>query len=88
MKARVSRKVALDRKDQVMKLQSAIWKYKAKRMIGNTYLALVVAPGVARMESQAPEVDGVVYVDSDSVGEFVNVKLKRVKGYDFVGEIV
>jgi hypothetical protein len=57
-------------------------------MIGNTYLALVVAPGVARMESQAPEVDGVVYVDSDSVGEFVNVKLKRVKGYDFVGEIV
>lgn len=88
MKARVSRKVALDRKDQVMRLQSAIWKYKAKRMIGNTYLALVVAPGVARMESQAPEVDGVVYVDSDSVGEFVSVKLKRVKGYDFVGEIV
>ena len=52
-------------------------------MLGGVYKALVTAPGIARMESQAPDVDGVTYVDSDQVGEFINVKLTKVKGFDF-----
>ena len=48
-----------------------------------------VAPGVARLESQAPDVDGVTYLAGEAdVGEFVNVRIARVKGFDFIGEIV
>jgi hypothetical protein len=57
-------------------------------MVGEVREALVVAPGVARMESQAPDVDGVVFVDSDRVGEFINVRLDRVDGFDFEGTAV
>ena len=88
MKGRPRRAVAEERERLVMEQQGRIWKLKAKRMIGQEFVALVVAPGVARMESQAPDVDGVVYVDCDEVGEFVKVRLVRVKGFDFIGVVV
>ena len=74
----------------VMEQQAAMWKLKAKRLVGGVFRALVVAPGVARLESQAPDVDGVVYLDgaaaAASVGEFVQVRLVRSRGFDFVAE--
>ncbi len=89
MKGRPSRKVAEMREKLVMDQAAALWKVKARRMIGDTFRALVVAPGVARMESQAPDVDGVVYLDSTPpVGEFVNVKLSKVRGFDFDAKVV
>ena len=88
MKGRPRRAVAEARERLVMEQQERIWKLKAKRMIGQEFVALVVAPGVARMESQAPDVDGVVYVDCDEVGEFIKVRLVKVKGFDFVGVVV
>ena len=56
-----------------MAQQAKIWRQKSKRMLGNVYEALVVAPGVARMESQAPDVDGVTWLSGadPAVGEFV-----------------
>jgi hypothetical protein len=53
-------------------------------MLGRTFRALVVAPGVARLASQAPDVDGVTRVDCDEVGAFVDVTLERVRGFDFI----
>ena len=88
MKGRPRRAVAEERERLVMEQQERIWKLKAKRMIGQEFVALVVAPGVARMESQAPDVDGVVYVDCDEVGEFIKVRLEKVKGFDFIGVVV
>ena len=88
LRGRPRREVAEERERLVMEQQSRIWKLKAKRMLGAEFVALVVAPGVARMESQAPDVDGVVYVDCDEVGEFVKVRLEKVKGFDFVGVVV
>ena len=88
MKGRPRRAVAEARERLVMEQQERIWKLKAKRMIGQEFVALVVAPGVARMESQAPDVDGVVYVDCDEVGEFIKVRLVKVKGFDFIGVMV
>ena len=85
MKGRPRRAVAEERERLVMEQQERIWKLKAKRVIGREFVALVVAPGVARMESQAPDVDGVVYVDCDEVGEFIKVRLEKVRGFDFVG---
>ena len=96
MKGRPRRAVAEERERLVMEQQERIWKLKAKRMIGREFVALVVAPGVARMESQAPDVDGVTYlvsrlksrVSSPPVGSFVNVRLTRVCGFDFEGVVV
>ena len=88
MRGRCTAEVARERERLVMAQQERIWKLKAKRMLGQTFVALVVAPGVARMASQAPDVDGVTYVDCDEVGEFVNVRLEKVKGFDFVGVAV
>ena len=95
MKGRPRRAVAEERERLVMEQQARIWKLKAKRMIGQEFVALVVAPGIARLESQAPDVDGVVYlrdqesgiVDRDLVGEFIKVRLVKVKGFDFIGTV-
>lgn len=88
MAGRPSRKVAQAREKAVMGQAQALWTQKSKRMLGKEYRALVVAPGVARMESQAPDVDGVVYTDCDQTGEFITVKLTKVKGFDFEGDTV
>ena len=88
MRGRPRRAVAEARERLVMEQQERIWKLKAKRMLGQEFVALVIAPGVARMESQAPDVDGVVYVDCDDVGEFIKVRLVKVKGFDFIGAVV
>ena len=89
---RPSRAVAEKREKEVMGLAKDIWKMRSKRLVGQTFRALVVAPGVARMESQAPDVDGVTYLAAEGampeVGEFVDVKIAKVKGFDFIGEVV
>lgn len=90
MRGRPSRLVAERREKEVMDLAKSIWKVRSKRLVGNVFRALIVAPGVARMESQAPDVDGVTYLPGvgDHVGEFVDVKIVKVRGFDFIGEIV
>ena len=96
MGGRPRREVAEERERLVMEQQERIWKLKAKRMLGMEFVALVVAPGIARMESQAPDVDGVVYLHEGRarrprravVGEFVKVRLVKVKGFDFIGVVV
>ena len=95
MRGRPSRAVAEERERLVMEQQARIWNLRARRMLGHEFTALVVAPGVARMESQAPDVDGVVYLrergsgngEQELVGEFVKVRLTKVKGFDFIGTV-
>ena len=91
MKGRPSRKTAEAREKIVMDDAAELWKIRSARMLGKTFEALVVAPGVVRMASQAPDVDGVVYLldngRNPSVGSFVKVKLVKVCGFDFEGEV-
>lgn len=94
MPGRPSKAVALLREKAVMDDAAKLWRQKAKALIGKEFKALVVAPGVARMESQAPDVDGVTYLlDTPgarkvSTGEFTTVRLVRAAGFDFEGEVV
>ena len=79
-----------------MGLAKEIWRARSKRFVGKTFRALVVAPGVARLESQAPDVDGVTYIEGNgergtgngNVGEFVDVRIEKVEGFDFRGKVV
>ena len=93
MKGRPPMKVAESRALKIMAAQKRIWDRKAKAMIGLELPALVVSPGLARLESQAPDVDGVVRFSKDDaalapVGEFVLVRLVAAAGYDFIAELV
>ena len=88
MAGRPSKAVAERRLERVMAVQRRIWGGIAKSMVGRVYRALVVAPGVARLESQAPDVDGVVHVDGGDVGEFVEVRIVARRGFDFEGEVL
>jgi len=89
LEGRPPAQVAERRALKVMAVQKTIWAKKAKAMLGKEFPALVVAPGLARLESQAPEVDGVVHLAGDGakapVGAFVQVRLTSVRGYDFTG---
>ena len=92
MKGRPAKKVAEAREKLVMADAAKLWKVKAKRLVGREFEALVVAPGVARMASQAPDVDGVTYLlntgANPAVGTFVTVRLVKVCGFDFEAEVV
>ena len=91
MKGRPPAKVAEARALKIMAVQKRIWAKKANVLLGRTFPALVVAPGVARLESQAPDVDGVVRMDAAAtaslVGQFIMVRLVEARGYDFIGEM-
>ena len=91
LEGRPPAKVAERRALKVMAEQKKIWAKKAKAMLGKEYTALVVAPGIARLESQAPDVDGVVRLAGNGgqtpVGVFVPVRLTAVRGYNFIGEL-
>ena len=84
--------VAERRRQEVMRVQRGIWRAKAKALVGQTLPALVVAPGVARLESQAPDVDGVTRLapppgrkKAPAIGALVRVRIDAAKGYDFEG---
>ena len=96
MPGRPSRAVAEMREKIIMSDAEELWRERAKRQIGTVQEALVVAPGVARLASQAPDVDGVTYLvapaDGEAVspetGSFVKVRLTAVDGFDFEVECV
>ncbi|MDD6030740.1 MAG: 30S ribosomal protein S12 methylthiotransferase RimO [Kiritimatiellae bacterium] len=91
MAGRPEAKVAQGRARKVMSAQRRIWSAKAKAHLGRAFRALVVAPGVARLESQAPDVDGVVFLKKPrgralpAVGSFCTVRITAVDEYDFEG---
>ena len=55
--------------------------------VGRRMKVLVEAPGVARTEWDAPEIDASVFVDKQlAVGEFAEVTIGEWRGYDLVAE--
>lgn len=86
-----------DRHDQLMAVQKDISNEMHRRFVGQTIP--VMLEGVSeetelllqgRMEGQAPEIDGLVFINSGtaSVGDIVNVQITDSHDYDLVGEIV
>jgi len=91
---RASAATAEERRRTIMADAAALWRARAKLAIGSTTRALVVAPGVARLPSQAPDVDGVAWLlDSPKArkaapGDFVEVRVAAARGFDFEVEVV
>ncbi|MBS4027982.1 MAG: 30S ribosomal protein S12 methylthiotransferase RimO [Ignavibacteriales bacterium] len=79
---------------QLMELQQKVSLKKNKERIGKTIKVLIERGAgntfVGRSESDAPEVDGEVYVSSPTeltMGNFYNVHISKAEHYDVYGEV-
>ncbi|MDP8215891.1 MAG: 30S ribosomal protein S12 methylthiotransferase RimO [Candidatus Kaelpia imicola] len=93
-KGQIPESIKDQRFDAVMKVQNGIAKELNSRLLGKEARVLVEEEieeyYLSRSEFDAPEVDGIVYIEkSDKIdpGEFVNVKVKDVLEYDLTAEI-
>jgi ribosomal protein S12 methylthiotransferase len=72
---------------KAMALQRRIALEQATAAIGKRMRVLVEAPGLARSEADAPEVDARVFVPENlPVGEFAEVTIVAANEYDLVGK--
>ncbi len=94
LKGQAPKKIKYERFNRIMALQAAISLEKNKKLVGKTFKALIddiednIA--VARLYSQAPEIDGVVFIHDSNVekGGFVRVRIKEAYDYDLSGSII
>ncbi|MDD5692216.1 MAG: MiaB/RimO family radical SAM methylthiotransferase [Candidatus Omnitrophica bacterium] len=93
-KGQLSQKQKQERFDIIMSEQQKISALVNDRFMGKSIPVLIEEKEngayIGRSENDAPEVDGVVYVNSDKplkTGEFVRVKITDTLEYDLVGEV-
>lgn len=73
---------------EAMSLQREIAATISEEATGKTIRVLVEAPGVARSQADAPDIDGRVYVSEDlAVGEFADVVITGAQGYDLLAGV-
>lgn len=93
----VEEAIKQSRHDRLMELQQSISREKHQEFIGRT--VEVIVEGVSeetdlllegRTSQQAPEIDGVTYINDGSakVGDIVKVRITDSSDYDLVGEII
>jgi ribosomal protein S12 methylthiotransferase len=101
LKGQIPEKVKRRRLDEIMKRQALISLEKNEELVGKRFRALVDevddAVIICRLASQAPEIDGVVIIETSEVGsrksevktgEFVNVEIIAAYDYDLKGRLV
>jgi ribosomal protein S12 methylthiotransferase len=93
----VPAEVKTERQETLLALQSGIIREKHASMIGTVQEVLVDGPSSetdllleGRTEGQAPEIDGVIYINDGaaSPGDFVKVEITQAGEHDLVGHIV
>jgi ribosomal protein S12 methylthiotransferase len=94
---RVPRRLARARARRLKALQARLVQERLKSLVGSCQPVLVEGVSgesdfllVGRLVSQAPEIDGQVYITAGvgRVGEIQRVRLTRALPYDLVGELV
>ena len=97
MPNQIERVVAEERRDRLMQAQRAISAAQHKALVGQTLDVLVEGPSpesellwVGRHPGQAPEIDGVVYINDGKaqIGDVLPVRIEQAGDYDLVGPIV
>ncbi|MFO0775013.1 MAG: 30S ribosomal protein S12 methylthiotransferase RimO [Nitrospiraceae bacterium] len=91
---KVDTETIAERRNELLALQEDIAQAKGRDLIGSTMSVLVDGPSdehelvlEGRHEGQAPEIDGVVYLNETdaSPGDLVTVEITEAVGYDLVG---
>lgn len=97
---KVSRREIYNRKRRLMAIQRKISRDLNRRFAGTEQVVLVEGPSAeselvweARLASQAPEIDGVCYIEDPGAaplraGEFRRMRITRAHDYDFTGSLV
>ena len=97
---KVDAKTIYNRKRRLMSIQRKISHKRNKTLIGQEMQVLVEGPSAdtdllwqGRLASQAPEIDGVVYLNDfgpaiPKPGEMRRVRITEAHDYDLVGELV
>ena len=97
---KVQRRVAVQRRNRLMKEQAKISKAKLKSMVGQAVKVLLEGRSdesdlllQGRMETQAPEIDGHVLINDAGemdpiVGRFYSVEITGSLEYDLIGRIL
>ncbi len=99
MPDQVPEPLRLERQRRLMELQAGLSQERLRGMIGRRVRVLVDGPDehdprllVGRMETQAPDIDGLVYLDGPGPevrpGRFVEVRLTQAAEHDLVGVVV
>ena len=97
MDRQVPRVIAEDRRHELMSMQQEISYDKNCRRVGSVERVLVEGASeetehllVARHAGQAPDVDGVVYINDGTAlaGNFATVEITEAHEYDLIGRIV
>jgi len=92
----ISEDIKNKRRDIIMETQKRLSLEKNKGFIGITKDVLVEKAGGSdkflvsgRMQTQAPEIDGVVYIEKSEVkaGDILSVKITKAMEYDLVGGV-
>ncbi|HLA94700.1 MAG TPA: TRAM domain-containing protein, partial [Pyrinomonadaceae bacterium] len=98
---KVDNKIAMKRRNRLMKEQAKISKRLNKAKIGNTYRVLFEGLSQesdllfqGRLEGQAEEIDGYILINDmpedlqPEIGAIYDVRITEAHDYDLVGEIV
>jgi len=94
---KVPQKIIERRWREIMAIQKRINREQNKKLIGKRITVLVEGRSqesehllVGRHEGQAPEIDGIVYINDGLAypGEFVTVEVTQTADYDLVGRVV
>jgi ribosomal protein S12 methylthiotransferase len=95
MSDHVPAREAARRRHEVMALQQEISWQKHQAMVGRQMWALIdeeateTRTAIGRLSSQAPDIDGVVYVEGPvSSGDLVRVEITAAEAYDFTARVV
>lgn len=97
LKKRIPADVAELRRREIMGVQRELSLGNNQRYVGKELTVLVDGPSpetphllVGRHEGQAPDIDGVVYINEGSApaGEFAQVEITEAHEYDLVGRII
>jgi len=92
LKPQVPRELAEERLDLIMKAQAKISLKKNRGLVGSRRRVLIDGMEdmalIGRLQTQAPEIDGVVYLSETEAepGEFVDVTITDAKEYDLMGK--
>lgn len=92
----ISDEVKQNRNDEIMEIQSDISKEILSKNLNKTLEVLIEEKidennYIGRTYMDAPEIDGVTYIESSEnleVGDFVKVRITDTLDYDLVGEVI
>lgn len=91
MPGQVPEDVKEERYRRLMLSQQTITKALNERWVGREIPILVEEPGIGRSFRQAPEIDGLIYLEGSHVppGTFITARITKIRGpYDLVGQVI